>query len=32
MDASGTTFYLLFNPAMNLSLKDLPVTIYEKGK
>ncbi|BAT18148.1 uncharacterized protein [Oryza sativa Japonica Group] len=30
MDASGTTFYLLFNPAMNLSLKDLPVTIYEK--
>uniref|UniRef100_A0A0E0FE55 JAB1/MPN/MOV34 metalloenzyme domain-containing protein n=1 Tax=Oryza meridionalis TaxID=40149 RepID=A0A0E0FE55_9ORYZ len=30
MDASGTAFYLLFNPAMNLSQKDLPVTIYEK--
>uniref|UniRef100_A0A0E0BVF1 Uncharacterized protein n=1 Tax=Oryza glumipatula TaxID=40148 RepID=A0A0E0BVF1_9ORYZ len=26
----GTTCYLQFNPAMNVSQKDLPVTIYEK--
>uniref|UniRef100_A0A0E0MPR0 JAB1/MPN/MOV34 metalloenzyme domain-containing protein n=1 Tax=Oryza punctata TaxID=4537 RepID=A0A0E0MPR0_ORYPU len=30
MDTSGTAFYLLLNPAMNLSQKDLPVTIHEK--
>uniref|UniRef100_A0A0D3HWX1 Uncharacterized protein n=1 Tax=Oryza barthii TaxID=65489 RepID=A0A0D3HWX1_9ORYZ len=30
IDVSGTTFYLQFNPAMNVSQKDLPVTIYEK--
>uniref|UniRef100_A0A0E0MPR2 Uncharacterized protein n=1 Tax=Oryza punctata TaxID=4537 RepID=A0A0E0MPR2_ORYPU len=28
MDANGTAFYLLLNPAINFSQKDLPVTIY----
>lgn len=32
MDANGTAFYLLLNPAINFSHKDIPVTIYERGK
>uniref|UniRef100_A0A0E0EZP4 JAB1/MPN/MOV34 metalloenzyme domain-containing protein n=1 Tax=Oryza meridionalis TaxID=40149 RepID=A0A0E0EZP4_9ORYZ len=31
MDADGTAFYLLLNPAINFSQKDIPVTIYERG-
>uniref|UniRef100_A0A0D3HFF5 JAB1/MPN/MOV34 metalloenzyme domain-containing protein n=1 Tax=Oryza barthii TaxID=65489 RepID=A0A0D3HFF5_9ORYZ len=31
MDANGTAFYLLLNPAINFSQKDIPVTIYERG-
>uniref|UniRef100_A0A0E0RK80 JAB1/MPN/MOV34 metalloenzyme domain-containing protein n=1 Tax=Oryza rufipogon TaxID=4529 RepID=A0A0E0RK80_ORYRU len=31
MDANGTAFYLLLNPAINFSHKDIPVTIYERG-
>ncbi|EEE51237.1 hypothetical protein OsJ_32095 [Oryza sativa Japonica Group] len=30
MDANGTAFYLLLNPAINFSQKDIPVTIYER--
>ncbi|XP_015618813.1 uncharacterized protein [Oryza sativa Japonica Group] len=30
MDANGTAFYLLLNPAINFSHKDIPVTIYER--
>ncbi|XP_066161122.1 COP9 signalosome complex subunit 6-like [Oryza sativa Japonica Group] len=32
MDANGTAFYLLLNPAINFSQKDIPVTIYEREK
>jgi hypothetical protein len=32
MDVNESPVYLLLNPAINLSQKDLPVTIYESGK
>jgi hypothetical protein len=32
MDVNESPVYLLLNPAINHSQKDLPVTIYESGK
>ncbi|AQK58199.1 COP9 signalosome complex subunit 6a [Zea mays] len=32
MDVNESPVYLLLNPTINLSQKDLPVTIYESGK
>jgi COP9 signalosome complex subunit 6 len=32
MDINESPVYLLLNPTINLSQKDLPVTIYESGK